>query len=184
MPKKTDQFYFYVPKKAATEINRSPTHPWTLLTRIKQFSQSILGRFGFRLIRLDDRARPVYGLDFFFFSLKQFGFNPKHIINVGANHGNWNRTALKYFPDAQCTLIEPKDRLKLYISDLLDRGYRIRWFSVGAGDKPGNFPFTISHRDDSSSFAWTAEQPAGLEQITVEVKTLNRDRIIRRHLPT
>jgi hypothetical protein len=115
---------------------------------MKHLAQPTLRRFGFHLIRLDDKVRPIYGLDSFFPLLKQFGFAPKHIIDVGANHGNWTRTAIKHFPDAQYTLVEPQDRLKVDISDLLDRGYRIRWLSVGAGDKPGNFPFTISHRDD------------------------------------
>lgn len=173
--KKMDEFYFYAPEKTANKINTSSIPPRGLLTRMKQFSQSILERVGFRLIRLDDKVRPAYGLDSFFPLLKQFGFAPKHIVDVGANRGNWTRTAIKYFPDAVYTLVEPQDRLKIHVSDLIDRGYKIRWFSVGAGDKSGTLPLTISYRDDRSSFVVTDEPTLGADvrQITVEVKTLD-----------
>jgi hypothetical protein len=46
-------------------------------------------------------------LDLLFLLLKCRGFSPNHIVDVGANHGYWTRTALKYFPDAYYTLIEP-----------------------------------------------------------------------------
>jgi hypothetical protein len=62
--------------------------------------------------------------------------------------------------------------LKVHIQDLLDRGCRINWINAGAGDRPGELPFTISFRDDSSSFAPTAFN-AGAPQISVPVKTLN-----------
>src|ERR1700731_928721 len=108
---------------------------------MKQFVQWALGRFGFRLVRLDHG--PAYGLDCFFPLLKQFGFAPRHIIDIGANHGDWTRIAIKYFPNASYTLVEPQDHLKVHISDLLRHGYKIRWLNVGAGEKSGSLPFTI-----------------------------------------
>ena len=114
-------------------------------------------------------------LDLFFSILKERGFAPKHIVDVGANHGNWTRTALKYFPDAYYTLVEPQDHLRTYVQDLLGRDGKIRWIGAGAGDKPGTLPFTISYRDDSSSFTPTPEaaKAAGMRQIEVPVTTLN-----------
>lgn len=142
---------------------------------MKKLIQSILGKFGLRLIRQNDRFRPIYGIDSFFALLKQFGFAPKHIVDVGANHGNWTRSAIKYFPDALYTLVEPQDYLKVHITDLLESGYRIQWLNVGASDKSGTLPFLLSVRDDSSTFALTDEQARNTElrQITIEVKTLN-----------
>ena len=60
------------------------------------------------------------------------GFAPKHIMDVGANHGKWTRIALTYFPDAYYTdayytLIEPQDQLRAHVADLLTRNSRIRW---------------------------------------------------------
>lgn len=130
---------------------------------------------GYRITKLDPSRRPIFGLDSFFPLLKQFGFAPKHIIDVGANWGNWTRTAIRYFPDAHYTLVEPQDHLKIHVQDLIDRGYKIRWINAGAGDTPGTLPFTIAHRDDSSNFLSTAEQAAsaGFRQIPTTVKTLN-----------
>jgi FkbM family methyltransferase len=64
--------------------------------------------------------------------LKRQGFNPRQVIDVGANHGNWTRTAARFFPDAQYTLIEPQEFLKERVQDLVDSGYKIRWITAGA----------------------------------------------------
>ena len=115
------------------------------------------------------------GLGSFFSVLKGRGFSPKHIVDVGANHGYWTRVALKYFPDSYYTLIEPQDQLKATVQDLLAReDGKIRWIGAGASDKPGTLPFTISYRDDSGSFAVTPAVTAhGVRQIEVPVVTLN-----------
>ncbi len=145
----------------------------TIIT--KNLIQSIFGKLGYRITKLDSSRKPIFGLDSFFPLLKQFGFAPKHIVDVGANQGKWTRTAIRYFPDAHYTLVEPQDHLKIHIQDLIDRGYKIRWINAGAGDTSGTLPFTVSHRDDSSTFVLTEEQAAaaGLQRVPVEVKTLN-----------
>jgi len=144
---------------------------------IKKLVQSTLKRFGLRLVRDGDLAQiraplPDAGLHCFLGALRQLGFSPNHIVDVGANRGSWTRKALSYFPDAQYTLIEPQDHLKVHIQDLLDRGCKITWINVGAADKSGTLPLTISYRDDSSSFAPTLVD-AGASQIPVPVKTVN-----------
>ena len=133
--------------------------------------------FGFRLVRDRNLIEPGLSnqddlLNCFFAAIKRLGFYPKHIVDVGANRGTWTRRAFSYFPDAQYTLLEPQGHLKAHIQDLLDRGCRINWIDAGAGDRPGELPFTISFRDDSSSFAPTRVDP-GAPQISVPVKTLN-----------
>ncbi len=145
---------------------------------MKQLVRPILRTLGYRVIRLRNLASQLnsfFALDFFFTLLKQRGFAPKHIVDVGANRGNWTRSALKYFPDAWYTLIEPQDHLRKYVQDLLARNGRIRWIGAGASDKPGTLPFTLACRDISSSFTPTAEaaKAAGLCQIEVPVITLN-----------
>jgi len=142
---------------------------------VKNLIQSLFRKLGYRLTRLDSVWKPDYGLDSFFPLLKDLGFAPRHILDVGANHGNWTRTALRYFPAAQYTLVEPQDHLKTHIQDLLAAGHKITWINAGAGDTPGTFPFTISHRDDSSTFALDAQQAraAGHQQVMLPIRTLN-----------
>jgi len=150
------------------------------MSKVKQFIKRNLrgmidasaGRFGYELVRTSKRA---YGWERFFSVIGGFGFAPKHIVDIGANRGLWTRTAIKYFPDAQYTLLEPQDYLKAYILDLLDRGHKIRWINAGVGDKSGKGAFTIARRDDSGSFTLSAHQAQerGFQQATVEMKTLN-----------
>lgn len=139
---------------------------------IKQLVQAGFGAFGLRLTRLRPRDTE---LDLFFSALRARGFSPKHIIDVGANHGYWTRTALNYFPDSFYTLIEPQDYLKQDVQDLLSRGdNKIQWIGAGAADKPGFLPFNISDRDDSSTFVRSQEAEAyGMRRLEVPVVTLN-----------
>jgi FkbM family methyltransferase len=142
---------------------------------VKRLVQSVLAKFRFRLVRIDDGPRPSEGLDPFFSLLQRLGFAPKDIFDVGANRGDWTRAAIKHFPEARYTLVEPEDRLKTHIQDLLDRGCKIQWINAGAGDKSGTMPMSISSRDDSSTFVLTDRhgQTTGSQQTVVPIKTLN-----------
>jgi FkbM family methyltransferase len=144
---------------------------------VKRLIHWLLVKFGYRVVRIrrQEETAPSEGLEPFFALIKKLGFAPKHIIDVGANQGQWTRTAIKYFPEAQYTLVEPQDHLKSYIKDLVDEGYKIQWIHAGAGNAAGTLPFTVAQRDDSSTFALSEEEArkAGLAQTRVAVRTLN-----------
>lgn len=114
-------------------------------------------------------------LEVFFDNIKSMGFVPKHIIDVGANHGTWTRETLKYFPEAYYTLIEPQEWLKPSLQDILDVNSKVTFNAVGAGDKSGSFMFTIVNRDDSCSFRYTEEEAkaGGFKQVEIPIVTLN-----------
>ena len=140
---------------------------------IKRAIQSTLRIFGYRLSRLPqvtNIAPPTYGLNNFFPLLRSFGFDPKHIVEIGANRGYWTREATKYFPRAHYTLVEPQDELKIHVQDLIDRGYQIHWINAGAGDQPGVLQFNVYQYDASSTFC---KRPDYLKQIPVRVRTVN-----------
>jgi FkbM family methyltransferase len=136
---------------------------------LKKLIQSTFNKFGYRIVRgslpQPSVPPPAYGLEPFLSLLKRYGFNPKHIIDVGANKGTWTRRA-------HYTLVEPQAHLKVHIQDLLHRGCKITWIDAGVADHPGSLPFTISRRDDSSSFAPTPVDAAA-PRISVRVTTLN-----------
>lgn len=156
-----------------------------MLTAGKKLIRSALARFGYCLVPSKGSAPnllgpnyafgPSYALECAFSSLKGLGFGPKHIVDVGANRGNWTRVALKYFPDAAYTLVEPQIELRAYIRDLEERGCRIRWVHAGAADTPGFLPLTIRERDDGSNFGVSEEEAiaAGFRRTTVEIRTVN-----------
>jgi FkbM family methyltransferase len=139
---------------------------------MKRLVQSVLKKFGYRLVSLRS-GQPAYGLDGFFSLMKRRGFAPRHVIDVGANKGNWTRAAINFFPEAYYSLVEPQDPLKRHVQDLIDGGYKIRWINAGAGDKSGSLPFSVSSRDDSSSFVLGSDQSSGPQLPLVRVMTLN-----------
>lgn len=124
-------------------------------------------------------------LSVFFENIKAMGFIPKHIIDVGANHGTWTRETLKYFPDAYYTLIEPQERLKSSLQDILDTNSKVSFNAVGAGATSGSFMFTIVDRDDSCSFRYTEEEAkaGGYQQVEIPIVTLNEMVVSNSSLP-
>jgi FkbM family methyltransferase len=119
---------------------------------------------------------PNYGLDNFFPLLCRLGLKPRRIIDVGANHGNWTRHAIRYFPSAAYTLIEPQANLKPHIQDLIDQGYKITWINAGCSSEPGQLQLMLSQRDDSSTFIQEDRygKKITLPSIAVSVTTLNQ----------
>lgn len=136
-------------------------------------------RLGFIHWSKIDRQRDAYAknslLDTFFSNICEIGFVPKHIIDVGANHGTWTRESLKFFPDAFYTLIEPQEWLKSSVQDLIDSNSKITFNPYGAGAENGSMMLTIADRDDSCTFRFTEEEAKarGNEQIEVSIVTLN-----------
>lgn len=121
----------------------------------------------------------------FFSILKEVGFSPKHIVDIGANHGNWTRNVLKYFPSANYSLFEPQHWLQKSIQDVLDTNQNVQFYALGVGSQNGSFKFTIVDRDDSCSFSHSEEYAIerGFKQLDVPVVTLN-DFITQKALAT
>lgn len=142
---------------------------------MKKLIHSIFGRLGYRIVRIEVGPRASEGLYPFFALLKRFGFAPRHILDIGANRGLWTREAIKFFPEARYTLVEPQDELKANVQDLLDRGCKIQWINAGASDRPGTLPLTIAASDGSSTFVMTDRhgQSTGSQQKAVPVRTVN-----------
>jgi len=144
---------------------------------MKNTIQKVFKLFGYRLVNLNSlENRSKESLISIVFNLfHEVKFYPKHILDIGANHGTWTREVLKYYPSANYTLVEPQEWLKASFSDLL-KSDRVQFLPIGAGKENGHFSFTLLDRDDSSSFGYTEVQAKenGFSQIDVEVKTINQ----------
>jgi hypothetical protein len=129
---------------------------------IKRGLQGFLKQFGYRLARANDSVVPNCGLSIFFPLIKKFGFNPEHILDVGANHASFTREAAHYFPRAHYTLVEPQEQLRVHVEDLIDRGLHIHWINAGASDQAGILPLYIIGSDPEQHFFAGAENGARL----------------------
>lgn len=71
-------------------------------------------------------------------------------------------------------MVEPQNWLKNSFEDLLQNP-NIKYEPCGAGKEDGSFLFTISDRDDSSSFIYSKEEAEknGFKQIEIPVYTVN-----------
>lgn len=116
--------------------------------------------------------------------LRDAGFRPKSVIDVGANKGQWSRKTLSYFPEAKYRLFEPQAELRSSLDQLRSQG-DVEIHSIGLGEKKGSFSFTMHDRDDSRSFSYTAEQASelGFEQEDIQVDTLDNF-LAERNLPS
>ena len=112
--------------------------------------------------------------DPFFSCLKSLGYQPKHIVDVGANRGNWTRTAIKYFPDALYSLFEPQEKMREAVADLLLHE-SIEFHCLGAGPVTSTMLLTQHERDDSHTFALTEQQALefGFDQVEIPVVALD-----------
>lgn len=123
-------------------------------------------------------------LQTFLSTLRRLGFQPRHVVDVGAHRGGWTREALRFFPDAHFTLVEPQAALRADMEDLLAANPRVQLHTCGAGSSTGEMRFTHAERDDSSTFTLSAEeaQRRGLQQVVLPVVTID-DLVARSGLP-
>src|SRR5262249_57775077 len=109
--------------------------------------------------------------------VRGLGCDTKASGDGGANRGDWTRAAVRYFPAADYTLVEPQDLLREQIADALRSGHRIRWVNAGASNEPGVLPLYVSAKDQSSSFLdYDRIKDASVRKIEVPIRTLNEIR--------
>jgi len=111
----------------------------------------------------------------FLIMLNNIDFKVNHIVDVGANLGQWTRIALKYYPNSFYSLFEPQANLKNRMSDLLVNP-KVSLYTAGAGSKNDTLKLTLVDRHDSCTFKYTEEEAKsmGFEQIDVPVYSLSK----------
>jgi FkbM family methyltransferase len=133
----------------------------------------IIKWLGFVRPEMNNHSRKNYLLDNLINLIKNNNYEPKLIIDIGANHGTWSRVWKEAFSNCRFILVEPQSWLKPSFNDLLDSN--TIYLPIGASKQNGSFTFTInSERDDSSTFSLSKEEAAkmGYKQIEIPVKTL------------
>lgn len=112
----------------------------------------------------------------FFILLSNSEFNPKHIVDIGANAGNWTKKAMEYFPYAYYTLVEPQSELVDNMRAIFKRNKKVFLHTMGLSNVKGTFKLALHPtRDDSASFRFSEEEidELDLKQVEVTMDTLN-----------
>ncbi len=138
-----------------------------------QVLKNLWKRFRYRLTHTS--KFPKGDLLSFFINLSDQGFQPRHIIDVGANKGKWSRKAHKIFPDCQFTLVEPQIEMKPFLDKFCQQASGSQWINAGVGDQRGELPFTVVPDTVSSSFTPSSDDAAarGYERRNVPIVTLD-----------
>ena len=111
--------------------------------------------------------------DAFFECLVNTGFEPRHVVDIGAHMGGWTRTCMKYFPTAHYSLFEPQRELLEGQADL--DVSNVTKVYAGAGPESGTRYLTSHARPDSYSFAVSGEEARSQGQTQVEMEVVSLD---------
>lgn len=144
-------------------------HPW-------------LGVWGLKILRpLLSHHPSLHKPNLFLQRVKQRGFQPETILDIGAHLGEWSRMAKSVFPQADLVMVEPQAEMKPFLDRLCARYPDSRWFQMGLGAEAGKRVLNI--QDDFAGSSFLKDQtakPFHLEkQREVPVSTV--DLLIREH---
>tara|TARA_B100000575_G_scaffold285642_1_gene281198 strand:- start:9656 stop:10396 length:741 start_codon:yes stop_codon:yes gene_type:complete len=71
-------------------------------------------------------------------NLKNLGFDPKVIFDVGANRGEWSRNVKTIFKNARYFLFEPQKEMEPFLKKFTDSYPESKYFNLALGEKKGN----------------------------------------------
>ena len=133
----------------------------------------LLLKFGWRPVPLS--KLPKADLTTCLRNLALRGFDPRHIVDVGANRGKWSREASRVFPLCDFTLIEPQREMESRLRQFCGSHENRRYLLAGAGSAMGELPFTVYPNTVASTFMRSADVAAqlGLERRMVPVITVD-----------
>ena len=97
-------------------------------------------------------ARPIGVIYSFLEDVRNRGFSPRGIIDVGAHKGDWTRMAHILFPSTPALLIEPQDEMVPFLDLLCREDSNCRFVKSGAGRTEGELVQTIWDDFAGSSF--------------------------------
>ncbi len=109
--------------------------------------RKVLARLGYQPIPAAAAAgsaeRPIGSISSFLADIRGRGFQPRGILDVGANEGYWIRMALRIFPDTPCILIEPQDEMVPLLTKVTRDFAGVELFKAGAAAEAGRLVLTI-----------------------------------------
>jgi FkbM family methyltransferase len=139
---------------------------------LKHASKVLTTRLGYDVQRRDSLLRPAGDMPFLLDRLKQLGFRPQWVLDVGANKAEWSRTAKSVFPDAHCFLIEPQIEMQPQIEKFCQEFPGSQWVLAGAGSEPGELSLTVW--DDLAGSSFLPSDQTATQRRTVQIVTIDQ----------
>jgi len=96
--------------------------------------------------------RPFADMRPFLEFVRDLGFAPAYVVDVGANRGRWTEMARAVFPRAEFLLIEPQPEMRAPLDALCQRLPGVRWVECAAGAREETRIQTIWADHEGSSF--------------------------------
>jgi FkbM family methyltransferase len=110
-----------------------------------------------------------FGMSVALNGLKQRGYSPNVIFDIGAADGAWARLAMSFFPNARMVCFEPLSERIPAMKQLESEGKgKVRFLNVGVGDANVELEIGITEGLYDSSFAYS-----GSKSRKVSVRTLD-----------
>ena len=97
-------------------------------------------------------GRPIGDVKSFLEDIKARGFEPRGILDIGANRGDWTQMALGVFPGARSVMVEPQTEMEPFLRKLCKEDPRCRYFMCGAGAQEGELVLTLWEDTYGSSY--------------------------------
>ncbi len=123
--------------------------------------------------------RPLAITELFYEDVRARGFQPRFILDVGANRGDWTEMMLGLFPDARYLLLEPQHEMAGALNGLARRHPNVQWIECGAGPEEGELVLHVSDDLNGSTFVsdgvsvTTGSGAAGRRQRRVPVRRID-----------
>jgi len=125
--------------------------------------------------------RSIGDIRTFLEDIRERGFDPQGIIDVGANRGSWTKMARRVFPGVPVVLIEPQQEMEIHLRELCDSAENLEYVLAGAGAEEGQLVQTIWEDLVGSSFLPAIDEKQlrdGIQRVTpvVTIDAILRDR--------
>lgn len=119
----------------------------------------LIAKFGYRIskiknekIPVGNRKRPFGDVYSFMEDIKELGFTPKQVIDIGAYNGCWSRHIEPIFPQAKYHLIEPQIELEGELKEACSELTNFSYTLAGCSSKTGELVLTTMGNKDGSTF--------------------------------
>lgn len=140
----------------------------------KRLATRLIKRTGQRLgLEIRRSARTLGNMDAFLRHLRNVGFSPAIVLDVGANKAEWSRHVHAYFTATKFVLVEPQMEMGPHLEAFCREVPGSRWVKAGAGREAGELVLTVWPDLAGSSLLGAPSADDSYERRTVPIVTID-----------